>query len=63
MSGNPPAFLEEVPKEHHLRHVDTDDKSKPVVDPGKITYCMMQSASTQSFQAKGNICSAPAHYR
>jgi hypothetical protein len=25
--------LEEIPGEHHLRHVDSNDKSKPVIDP------------------------------
>lgn len=29
-----PEFLNEVPGEHHLRHVDSNDKSKPVIDPG-----------------------------
>jgi hypothetical protein len=29
-----PAFLNEVEAEHHLRHVNSDDKSKPVIDPG-----------------------------
>jgi hypothetical protein len=32
--ANMEKVLEEIPGEHHLRHVDSNDKSKPVIDPG-----------------------------